>query len=59
MGKFSINKSSKSTSESNENTSKNVSKTDLYKPISEFKWKDASQAEIHQNSIKVYKKYAF
>ena len=33
---------------------------DLYKPLSEFKWKDASQSEVHQNSIKYYKKkYAF
>ncbi len=32
----------------------------LYKPLSDFKWKDASQAELHQNSIKSYtKKYAF
>ncbi|GEM_PF-4640072 len=32
----------------------------LYKPLSDFKWKDASQTELHQNSIKAYtKNYAF
>ncbi len=34
-------------------------KDELYKPLSDFSWKDASPAEIHQNSIRAYKKYAF
>jgi hypothetical protein len=28
----------------------------LYKPISEFKWKDASPAEVHQEAIPHYGK---
>lgn len=37
----------------------NSAENGLYKPLDDFKWKDASQVEIHQNSIEAYKKYAF
>jgi len=46
--------SSNLTSKSNKKSSKN--KNELYKSISEFKWKDANQTEIHQNSIEAYRK---
>lgn len=39
--------------------STSTKKDELYKPIADFSWKDASPAEIHQNSIDAYKKYAF
>jgi hypothetical protein len=31
----------------------------LYKPISEFDWKDATKSEIKKTAIRAYKKLAF
>ncbi len=57
MGKLFIKSAS---IKSNKDIKPLLTNDDLYKPLSEFKWKDASQSEVHQNSIKYYKKkYAF
>jgi hypothetical protein len=31
----------------------------LYKPISDFDWKDATKSEIKKIAIRAYKKFAF
>ncbi len=31
----------------------------LYKPISDFDWKDATKSEIKKTAIRAYKKFAF
>lgn len=60
MGKFLPKRTGKATSKNTSHSSAEVNKDlGLYKPIDAFKWKDAPQAEIHQNSIDAYKKYAF
>ena len=40
-------------------TSRSAGKDELYKPLSEFAWKDASREEIDKSTIAAYKKYAF
>lgn len=60
MGKFLPKRTGKAASKNASNSSAEVNKDlGLYKPIDAFKWKDAPPAEIHQNSIDAYKKYAF
>jgi len=59
MGKLLTKKPAIKKAEAIGSTSSTAKKEELYKPISDFSWKDASRAEIHQNSINAYKKYAF
>jgi len=59
MGKLLTNKTSKKAVNSSNSSNPSTVKIELYKPISDFAWKDAPRAEIHQNSIKAYKKFAF
>jgi|GEM_PF-1524674 len=61
MGNFSSPKDSEKTTK-RKNTGKTPglkSNPGLYKPLEAFAWEDASDAEIRENSIAAYRKYAF
>lgn len=59
MGKLLTKKlDTKKISEEIVTTPKN-NKIELYKPIENFAWKDASRNEINKNSIRAYRDLAF
>ena len=46
-------------SDSSKTTDSSYSSLDLYKPIDEFKWKDANKRERKKHLIEAYKELAF
>lgn len=59
MGKLLTGKDSKGTITTKDTNAPITAKNKMYKPISDFAWKDATVAEIHKNSIRAYSKFAF
>lgn len=55
-----VNKVSKAkTSTIKAETSSSEIKIELYKPLSDFEWKDATKSERKKIAIKAYKEFAF